>query len=69
MVGHKPEGGEIEGVMLPLAITVARYAGGLSEGSLRACVEAVRLPRGALIDRPDLVVNRKPGRVDGPFGA
>ena len=63
VVGHKPEGGEIDGVALPLGMTMARYAGGSSADSLRACVEAVRLPKGAPIERPDLVAKRKPGRV------
>ena len=44
VVGHKAEDGKLEGVSLPLGMTMGRYAGGASLEAMRACVEAVTLP-------------------------
>lgn len=55
VVGHKVEGGKLEGVSLPLGMTMGRYPGVGSWEAMTACVNAVSLPPGAPIDREDLV--------------
>lgn len=44
VVGHKAEDGTLDGVALPLGMTMGRYAGAASAEAMRACVEAVGLP-------------------------
>ncbi|APT30040.1 hypothetical protein MCBMB27_00749 [Methylobacterium phyllosphaerae] len=44
VVGHKAENGTLEGIPLPLGMTMGRYAGATSLEAMRACVEAVKLP-------------------------
>ena len=44
VVGHKAEDGTLDGVALPLGMTMGRYAGAASLDAMRACVEAVKLP-------------------------
>ncbi len=44
VVGHKAEDGTLDGVALPLGMTMGRYAGATSMDAMRACVEAVQLP-------------------------
>ncbi|TXM69101.1 hypothetical protein [Methylobacterium sp. WL120] len=44
VVGHKAEDGTLDGVALPLGMTMGRYAGATSTEAMRACVEAVKLP-------------------------
>jgi integrase len=62
VVGHRIEGSELEGVRLPLGITMGVYAGAPSEDSLRACVAAVQLPPAVPRGRSDLQPRRKGGR-------
>lgn len=62
VVGHKIEGGELEGVRLPLGMTMGVYAGAASADSLKACVGAVQLPPAAPRERKDLLAHRKSGR-------
>lgn len=44
VVGHKAEDGSLEGVALPLGMTMGRYPGIASRAAMRACVDAVKLP-------------------------
>ena len=44
VVGHKVEDGTLDGIKLPLGMTMGVYAGEASLEALRACVEAVTLP-------------------------
>lgn len=44
VVGHKAEDGSLEGVALPLGMTMGRYPGIASRAAMRACVDAVTLP-------------------------
>ncbi|MGE7417000.1 tyrosine-type recombinase/integrase [Methylobacterium tarhaniae] len=44
VVGHKAEDGTVDGIVLPLGMTMGRYAGAASQEAMRACVEAVKLP-------------------------
>ncbi|HTF70168.1 MAG TPA: 3'-5' exonuclease [Edaphobacter sp.] len=62
VVGHKVEGGKIEGVALPLGMTMGRYAGDASWEAMTACVNAVALPNGTSIERQDLVTDLAGGR-------
>jgi len=62
VVGHKIEGGTLEGVRLPLTMTMGVYAGPASADSLKACVAAVKLPCGVPTERDDLLTLRKGGR-------
>jgi site-specific recombinase XerC len=48
VVGHKVEDGTLDGIKLPLGMTMGVYAGEASLEAMRACVEAVRLPDGVL---------------------
>ncbi|MBS7705187.1 tyrosine-type recombinase/integrase [Chelatococcus asaccharovorans] len=61
VVGHKVEGGAIDGVALPLKMTMGRYPGPASVESMRACVEAVALPNGVSTARTD--TKRQPRRA------
>ncbi|MCJ2025032.1 tyrosine-type recombinase/integrase [Methylobacterium sp. J-067] len=45
VVGHKAEDGTLDGIALPLGMTMGRYAGTTSMEAMRACVEAVVLPK------------------------
>jgi hypothetical protein len=62
VVGHKVEGGKIEGIALPLGMTMGHYAGAASWEAMTACVNAVHLPKGTFIERNDLVVDLAGGR-------
>jgi hypothetical protein len=53
VVGHKVEGGKIEGIALPPGMTMGHYAGAASWEAMTACVNAVVLPKGAPIERKD----------------
>ncbi|WP_419830090.1 tyrosine-type recombinase/integrase [Methylobacterium sp.] len=46
VVGHKVEDGTLDGVPLPLGMTMGVYAGPASLDAMRACVGAVELPKG-----------------------
>jgi site-specific recombinase XerC len=46
VVGHKVEDGTLDGIKLPLGMTMGVYAGEASLEAMRACVEAVTLPKG-----------------------
>lgn len=43
VVGHAVENASLEGIKLPLGLTMSRYAGDASAEAKRACVEAVKL--------------------------
>lgn len=45
VVGHKVEDGTLDGIKLPLGMTMGVYAGDASLEAMRACVEAVTLPK------------------------
>ncbi len=45
VVGHAVENASLEGIKLPLGLTMSRYAGDASGEAKRACVLAVKLPR------------------------
>ncbi|WP_411904061.1 hypothetical protein [Methylorubrum thiocyanatum] len=45
VVGHKVEDGTLDGIKLPLGMTMGVYAGAASLDAMRACVEAVALPK------------------------
>ncbi|KQQ15512.1 hypothetical protein ASF56_23800 [Methylobacterium sp. Leaf122] len=47
VVGHKVEDGTLDGIKLPLGMTMGVYAGEASLEAMRACVEAVTLPKDA----------------------
>ncbi len=47
VVGHKVEDGTLDGIKLPLGMTMGVYAGAASLDAMKACVEAVKLPAGA----------------------
>jgi integrase len=66
VVGHRTEDGKLEGVPLPLGMTMGRYAGAAEAAAKRACVEAVRLPPGAHLRRDDLSQRRRGGRPRKP---
>ncbi|WP_157733063.1 tyrosine-type recombinase/integrase [Bosea sp. AS-1] len=44
VVGHAVENASLEGIKLPLGLTMSTYAGAASEDAKRACVRAVKLP-------------------------
>lgn len=46
VAGHKAEGGVIDGMTLPLGMTMGHYPGMSPPAALVACVNAVRLPSG-----------------------
>lgn len=46
VVGHSAEGGVLEGVTLPLEMTMGRYPGKDPWAAMVACVNAVKLPNG-----------------------
>lgn len=54
VVGHKVEDGTIEGVALPLGMTMGVYAGAASWEAMTACVKAVTLPKNTPARRDDL---------------
>ncbi len=58
VVGHKVEDGSIEGVSLPLGMTMGRYPGAASWAAMTACVNAVTLPTKAPQERKDLMEPR-----------
>lgn len=58
VVGHEVEGGKVDGMALPLSMTMGRYPGPASMEAMRACVEAVQLPAGVRIDRDDFAGRR-----------
>lgn len=62
VVGHKVEDGTIEGVALPLGMTMGVYAGAPSWEAMTACVEAVTLPNNTPTRRDDLVTEMPGGR-------
>lgn len=62
VVGHKVEDGTIEGVSLPLGMTMGRYAGAASWDAMAACVKAVALPKNVPTKREDLVRHLPGGR-------
>jgi integrase len=45
VVGHKVEDGTLDGIKLPLGMTMGVYAGAASLDAMRACVEVVALPK------------------------
>ena len=45
VVGHKVEDGTLDGIKLPLGMTMGVYAGAASLDAMRACIEAVALPK------------------------
>ncbi|UGV24686.1 hypothetical protein E0H22_02685 [Rhodopseudomonas boonkerdii] len=53
VVGHKVEDGELDGVKLPLGLTMSTYAGSSSWEAMTACVNAVALPKGVSNVRDD----------------
>ena len=63
VVGHKVEGGKLEGVTLPLQMTMGRYPGKASWEAMTACVNAVALPVGLDAARSDLLKEVVRGRV------
>jgi hypothetical protein len=62
VVGHKVEGGKIEGVALPLGMTMGHYAGAASWEAMTACVNAIVLPKGTQLERKDLATDLAGGR-------
>ncbi|WP_155413294.1 tyrosine-type recombinase/integrase [Rhodopseudomonas palustris] len=60
VIGHKVKDGTIEGTPLPLGMTMGVYAGAASWEAMVACVNAVALPEGATVERPDLTSPRQP---------
>jgi integrase len=61
VVGHKVEDGTLDGTALPLGMTMGVYAGAASMEAMRACVEAVKLPRDVAV--PSDAPNRKSDTV------
>lgn len=55
VVGHKVEDGTIEGIALPLGMTMGRYAGAASWDAMLACVSAIALPKKTPTERTDFL--------------
>lgn len=62
VVGHKSEGGSIDGVRLPLGMTIGHYAGKASWEAMTACINAVGLPEGVAVAREGLLRDVAGGR-------
>jgi integrase len=62
VVGHKAKSGSLEGITLPLGMTMAHYPGAASWEAMTACVNAVVLPDDTPTERPDFEAGRLHGR-------
>ncbi|QND74166.1 hypothetical protein [Tardiphaga robiniae] len=70
VVGHKVEGGKLDGVELPLGLTIGRYAGKASWEAMTACVNAVTLPEGVphfRVDFDKASMGRRRRRTNAPL--
>ncbi|KMO44873.1 hypothetical protein VQ03_00800 [Methylobacterium tarhaniae] len=65
VVGHKAEDGSIDGMTLPLGMTMGRYPGAAPIEAMRACIEAVKLPSGCYIEDGMMPASEKPQRRVG----
>ncbi|MET7244983.1 hypothetical protein ABZT49_16635 [Methylobacterium sp. EM32] len=50
VVDHKAEDGSIDGMTLPLGMTMGCYPGAAPIEAMRACIEAVKLPSGCTVE-------------------